>query len=213
VKALSGGERNRLLLARLFARAANVLILDEPTNDLDIETLELLEELISGFDGTVLLVTHDRAFLDNVVTSTLAFEGDGRVREYVGGWEDYLRASGNGKAPAPETGGEPGGQENRARASSRGAVAPQDAVPPGAGAGRPGRRKKTFNEEREYAALPGRIEALEDEQRRLQAEAAGPDFYQASAERIHEVLTRIDVLQAELEQALARWVELEEIGR
>src|SRR6185369_3958421 len=93
VRMLSGGERNRLLLARLFARPANVLVLDEPTNDLDIETLELLEELIDAFDGTVLLVTHDRAFLDNVVTSTLAFEGEGIVGEYVGGWEDYVRSN------------------------------------------------------------------------------------------------------------------------
>ena len=93
VKSLSGGERNRLLLARLFAKPANVLVLDEPTNDLDIETLELLEELIGDFDGTVLLVSHDRAFLDNIVTSTLAFEGEGRVVEYVGGYEDYLRQS------------------------------------------------------------------------------------------------------------------------
>src|SRR4029450_6455578 len=93
VRSLSGGERNRLMLARLFARPANVLVLDEPTNDLDVETLELLEELISGFDGTVLLVSHDRAFLDNIVTSTLAFEGDGVVREYVGGYADYLRQS------------------------------------------------------------------------------------------------------------------------
>src|SRR5690349_3330107 len=93
VKSLSGGERNRLMLARLFARPANVLVMDEPTNDLDIETLELLEELIADFDGTILLVSHDRVFLDRVVTSTLAFEGGGRVTEYVGGYEDYLRQS------------------------------------------------------------------------------------------------------------------------
>ncbi len=97
VKSLSGGERNRLMLARLFARPANVLVMDEPTNDLDIETLELLEELIADFPGTVLLVSHDRAFLDNIVTSTLAFEGEGRVVEYVGGWADYLRQSGGAR--------------------------------------------------------------------------------------------------------------------
>ncbi len=96
IKSLSGGERNRLMLARLFARPANVLVMDEPTNDLDIETLELLEELVADFPGTVLLVSHDRAFLDNIVTSTLAFEGNGRVVEYVGGWGDYLRQSEQG---------------------------------------------------------------------------------------------------------------------
>ena len=101
VKSLSGGERNRLMLARLFASPANVLVMDEPTNDLDIETLELLEELIDGFDGTVLLVTHDRVFLDNVVTSTLAFEGEGRVVEFIGGYEDYLRQTEGRLKPAP----------------------------------------------------------------------------------------------------------------
>ncbi len=116
VKSLSGGERNRLLLARLFAKPANVLVLDEPTNDLDIETLELLEELVSDFDGTVLLVSHDRVFVDRVVTSTLAFEGDGRVVEYVGGYEDYLRQSnasaGRLDGRAAEQGG-PHGEEGR----------------------------------------------------------------------------------------------------
>jgi ATP-binding cassette subfamily F protein uup len=198
VKSLSGGERNRLLLARLFARPANVLILDEPTNDLDIETLELLEELIADFDGTVLLVTHDRAFLDNIVTSTLAFEGEGRVVEYVGGYEDYLRQSEGGRL-------KPARPEASDGASSSAAG--------GAGFSRPDRpRKKTFNEEREYAALPGRIEALEAEHERLKAEAASEEFYKASADRIHEVLARIEAIHFELEQALHRWVELEEIG-
>ena len=142
VKALSGGERNRLLLARLFAQPANVLVLDEPTNDLDIETLELLEELLDDFDGTVLLVTHDREFLDNVVTSTFAFEGDGRVVEYVGGWQDYLR----------QVAGRTTVAEPAARARTGGGS--RD----GAQQARPARRKKTFREEREYAALPARIE-------------------------------------------------------
>jgi ATP-binding cassette subfamily F protein uup len=199
VKALSGGERNRLLLARLFARPANVLVLDEPTNDLDIETLELLEELLDDFDGTVLLVTHDREFLDNIVTSTFAFEGNGRVVEYVGGWKDYQR------------------QQDSV---GRGLSAPAAATRTTAGAERPrpttaesARRKKTFNEEREYAALPARIEQLEDEQRRLQAEATGDEFYKSPAAHIQTVLARIDALHQELEEALARWVELEEIGR
>ena len=194
VKSLSGGERNRLLLARLFAQPANVLMLDEPTNDLDIETLELLEELIAGFDGTVLLVTHDREFLDNVITSTIAFEGDGRVVEYVGGWTDYLRqsqAAGSRSEPPVR----PGTQ-----------VRPE----PVERAGTAERRKKTFREEREYAALPGLIEALEAEQRSLQAEAASPDFYKSPADHIHGVLARIDAIHGELEEALSRWVALEE---
>jgi ATP-binding cassette subfamily F protein uup len=199
VKSLSGGERNRLLLARLFARPANVLVLDEPTNDLDIETLELLEELIAGFDGTVLLVTHDRTFLDNVVTSTLAFEGDGRVVEYVGGYEDYVRQARAGRLQSALT---------PAKATSSDA---------GAGVSRPDRRarprKKTFNEEREHLALPAQIDRLETEQRLLQEEAAAAEFYKSGAERIAFVLARIDAIHAVLEQALARWIELEELGQ
>ena len=212
VKALSGGERNRLLLARLFAQPANVLVLDEPTNDLDIETLELLEELLDTFDGTVLLVTHDREFLDNVVTSTLAFEGDGRIVEYVGGWQDYLRQAPRAAEPlqgkhagaeAPAHANGPVGRASQSRpAESR--PADMSAL---------ARRKKTFREEREYAALPARIEALEDEQRRLQDEAAAADFYRAPADHIQTVLARIEQIHGELEEALARWVDLEEIGR
>ena len=194
VSSLSGGERNRLLLARLFTRPANVLVFDEPTNDLDIETLELLEDLIEAFDGTVLLVTHDRAFLDNVVTSTLAFEGDGVVRENVGGWEDYVRS--RRAAPVDRA------DERRERER------PERQRPE-----RPDRKKRTFNEEREYAALPSRIEALEIEQQQLQEQVAAPEFYKSPAVQIQTVLARIDTIHAELEQALARWVELEEVGR
>ena len=199
VKALSGGERNRLLLARLFARPANVLVLDEPTNDLDIETLELLEELIARYDGTVLLVTHDRSFLDNVVTSTLAFDGEGGVTEYVGGFDDYVRQSGQKVPREPVDNGSAGRREGGAaerpdRARSR---------PP----------KKTFNEEREHAALPARIEQLEGEQRLLRAEADAADFYKAGSERISFVLARIDEVGAELERALERWLELEELTK
>jgi ATP-binding cassette subfamily F protein uup len=198
VRALSGGERNRLLLARLFARPANVLVLDEPTNDLDIETLELLEELIAGFDGTVLLATHDREFLENVITSTFVFEGNGRIVEYVGGWEDYLRQAAPAMASALP------GRPARAASEQHG----QSARPE-----RSERRKKTFREEREYAALPGMIEALEAEQRTLQQEAASPEFYKSRADHIHTVLARIDAIHGELEDALSRWVELEGIGR
>jgi ATP-binding cassette subfamily F protein uup len=195
VAALSGGERNRLLLARLFARPANVLVFDEPTNDLDIETLELLEDLIGEFDGTVLLVTHDRVFLDNIITSALAFEGDGRVVEYVGGWQDYLRQAG------------PGSAQPTGSAEPRPARVRQE---PAESADRA--RRRTFKEQREFEAMPRRIEGLEEEQQRLQREVAGPEFYRRPAQEIHDVLARIETIQAELDAALSRWVELETIG-
>jgi ATP-binding cassette subfamily F protein uup len=195
VRSLSGGERNRLMLARLFARPANVLVLDEPTNDLDIETLELLEELLGSFDGTVLLVSHDRAFLDNIVTSTLAFEGGGRVTEYVGGWADYLRQSAAAGVSMPPDGGAP-----------RAAAAPPAPPPPAP----PAKRKLSYNEVRELEVLPQTIERLETEQRGLRTELESPDFYKAGAERIAAVMARIDEVAVELEQRLARWVELED---
>ena len=191
VRSLSGGERNRLLLARLFARPANVLVLDEPTNDLDIETLELLEELVADFPGTVLLVSHDRVFLDRVVTSTLAFEGHGRVVEYVGGYDDYLRQS-------RATGAE--------RMSSPTLTIAAHARPEKRS--RP--RKLTYNEQRELEALPARIAALEEEQTRLKEEAASPEFYKSPADHIHAVLARIDLAHKEHDEAVARWLELEE---
>jgi ATP-binding cassette subfamily F protein uup len=200
VKLLSGGERNRLMLARLFARPANVLVLDEPTNDLDIETLELLEELVGEFDGTVLVVSHDRAFLDAVVTSTLAFEGQGRVVEYVGGYADYLR-----QRPSRDPGSgmrDPGSVVRDAGSGTR----ESQATRPAARAA----RKLSFNEKREFESLPARIEALEAEQARLQAEAASPEFYKSSREHIEQVLARLDAVGPELEAAIARWVELEE---
>ena len=185
------------MLARLFAKPANVLVLDEPTNDLDIETLELLEELIGGFDGTVLLVSHDRAFLDNIVTSTVAFEGDGRVREYVGGWEDYLRQSAGRQVGASA------GREVRESGGPGPAVTAADS--------RPGeKRKLSFNEQREFDALPARIEALESEQRSLTTEMEAPDFYKSGGERIKAVMARLEVVGGELEALLTRWLELDE---
>jgi ATP-binding cassette subfamily F protein uup len=196
VKLLSGGERNRLMLARLFARPANVLVLDEPTNDLDIETLELLEELVGAFDGTVLLVSHDRTFLDNIVTSTLAFEGNGRVVEYVGGYEDYVRQSRDS------------GSGIRVSASeSRSSRVP----PPGLRAPGPEQKRKlSFTERRELESLPAHIDALEAERERLQHESASPEFYKASAAHIRAVLARLEAIGPELQTALARWVALEE---
>jgi ATP-binding cassette subfamily F protein uup len=201
VRSLSGGERNRLLLARLFARPANVLVLDEPTNDLDIETLELLEDLVGDFAGTVLLVTHDRVFLDRIVTSTVAFEGDGRVVEYVGGYEDYLRQKDVADRRSDAGGGKSDVGSRRLEAVERRSEV---------SAARS--RKLSYNEQRELSALPDRIAALEAEHAQLKEEAAAPEFYKSSPGYIHDVLARIEASGAELEQLLERWVALEGRG-
>ena len=192
VKALSGGERNRLLLARLFTRPANVLVLDEPTNDLDLETLELLEEQLVEWPGTLLLVSHDRAFLDNVVTSTIVFEGDGRVQEYVGGYEDWLRQR-------------QAGLKTRATPVSVGPQNLSSAAPTATLT----KKKLSYKDQRELDALPSRIEALEAEQRTLTARIAGPDFYKAGRADIEAALARVDPLAQELSDAYARWHDLE----
>ena len=198
VRALSGGERNRLLLARLFTRPSNVLVLDEPTNDLDIETLELLEALLVDWPGTLLLVSHDRAFIDNVVTSTLvlqeAGEEPGIVREYVGGYEDWLR-----QRPAPALPvAAPPVRADRAPGGV-GRVLLDPATP----------KKLTYREREELEGLPARIEALEQEQRTLAAKIAGPDFYKEPADAITQALERVERVHDELLQAMARWDELE----
>ena len=226
VRSLSGGERNRLLLARLFARPANVLVLDEPTNDLDIETLELLEELVGNFEGTVLLVSHDRVFLDRVVTSTLAFEGQGRVTEYVGGYADYLRQSragakgAEGANAAKDANGAKGANAAKG-AGGKGAKGAEGGKGAGVAAAKdaegPERRRErgrklTFKEQRELEALPRRIAALEEEQRRLKEASASPEFYRERADHIQSVLARIDSLQGELDAALERWMELEAVA-
>ena len=198
VKALSGGERNRLLLARLFTRPANVLVLDEPTNDLDIETLELLEEQLVEWSGTLLLVSHDRAFLDNVVTSTFVFEGGGRVEEYVGGYEDWLRQRGAASAP---------------RGAGTAAAAVRAPAPPRSTASAaPASRKLSFKERRELDELPARIEALEAEERELNARIAGPDFYKEGSAAIAAALARLEALAEEYRSAYERWEELESIA-
>ncbi len=189
VKGLSGGERNRLLLARLFTRAANVLVLDEPTNDLDLETLELLEAELTEFPGTLLLVSHDRVFLDNVVTSTLVFEADGRIQEYVGGYADWLRQA--TAAAAPEA-------PREVRTSPRPPKRETET------------KRLTYKESRELEALPARIEALEQEQTRLNAAVASADFYREGAEKIRATLARLEALEVELLSAYERWHELDE---
>lgn len=190
---LSGGERNRLLLARLFTRPANVLVMDEPTNDLDAETLDLLEDLLVAYRGTLLIVSHDRDFLDNVVTSTLVFEGGGRISEYVGGYSDWRREV-----------------ERRAAAV---VPAVREVAPAAVPAAAPGRRRKLSNKEvRELDELPGRIEALEREQTELTALLGDPAFYQEQAARLGEVQGRLAAIEAEHTAALARWLEIEEIA-
>jgi ATP-binding cassette subfamily F protein uup len=195
VKALSGGERNRLLLARLFTRPANVLVLDEPTNDLDLETLELLEEQLVEWPGTLLLVSHDRAFLDNVVTGTFVFEGDGRVQEYVGGYEDWVRQRLAEKSAASKRARpvEAPGGDHKPKTTKI--------------ATRP--KKLSFKEQRELDALPAAIEALESEQRALATRIAAPAFYKEPADAIKQALARVDELARELAVVYARWAELD----
>jgi len=190
VKVLSGGERNRLLLARLFTKPSNVLVLDEPTNDLDIETLDLLEELLMDYAGTVLLVSHDRAFINNVVTSTLVFEGEGRVAEYVGGYDDWLRQSRQRTDAAPVT----------ARAEEK-----KEPARPASGK----QRKLTFKEQKELDELPKRIEELEAEQQRLHATMADPAFYRESGNKVASTTTRLENVEKELATVYKRWEELE----
>ena len=189
---LSGGERNRLLLARLFAQPSNLLVMDEPTNDLDVETLELLEELLADYAGTLLLVSHDRDFLDHVVTSTLVMEGQGRVGEYVGGYSDWLRQRSEPAATPPLS--KPGAA----------ATNPEKATPSA-----PPRRRLGFKETRELEQLPGRIETLEARLAALGAAMHEPAFYQQDAATIVARNAELAAAQAELDAAYARWSELE----
>jgi ATP-binding cassette subfamily F protein uup len=189
VRSLSGGERNRLLLARLFARPANVLVLDEPTNDLDIDTLELLEDLLQDYEGTVFLVSHDRSFLDNVVTSTIVFEGDGRWREYEGGVEDWIT------------------QARRATALAPPALAP--AAPKPAPTRAPSaRRKLSYKEQRELEALPDLIDSLEKEQKEIEGELADGSLFVSDAPRAMQLAERSAQIEEELLAALERWEAL-----
>ncbi len=201
VQSLSGGERNRLLLARLFARPANVLVLDEPTNDLDIETLELLEALLQDYSGTVFLVSHDRAFLDNVVTQTIASEGGGQWKEYVGGYSDWLRQRpAGGTARFDATGGVVSAPVQKVGAGDTAKATP---VP---------RKKLSFKEQRELEQLPASIAALEVEQAALQGRMGDPAFYQGPAEAQREVQARLAKVDAEIDAALLRWEALEAKG-
>ena len=208
VKSLSGGERNRLLLARLFARPANVLVLDEPTNDLDIDTLELLEQLLQSFDGTVFLVSHDRRFLDNVVTSTIVSESTpehpGRWREYEGGVQDWLVQAQRARSLAAAQAGGGGKRGEAARAEALQAAAPAVAAAPAKA-----KRKMSYKEQRELQELPQRIAALEAEQKALGAQLADPDFYKTAPQRAGELQARYAAIEEEMLELLARWEALE----
>jgi ATP-binding cassette subfamily F protein uup len=190
VKTLSGGERNRLLLARLFALPANLLVLDEPTNDLDIESLELLESVLADYSGTLLLVSHDRAFLDAIATQSLVAEGDGLWREYAGGYSDWLA-----QRPAPAV------------------AAPATPAPTPPAPRRGERVKLTFNEQRELAALPVELESLENEQAALLARMSAADYHQATPQQMQADAARAAELERRLEEKLARWMALEDRAR
>ena len=197
VKALSGGERNRLLLAKIFTQSANMMVLDEPTNDLDVDTLELLEELLAAYEGTLLLVSHDRMFLDNIVTSTLVFEGEGMFREYAGGYEDWERYQ--KQIPAANSGAQRSAAAKAAAPASTTRAAEK-------------RRRLSYKEQRELDELPARIEALEAEQAELHAKMAEGNFYRQSSEQIADAVERLDALKRELETHYERWQSLESIA-
>jgi ATP-binding cassette subfamily F protein uup len=186
---LSGGERNRLLLARMFTRPSNVLVLDEPTNDLDQETLELLEEVLGDYSGTVFLVSHDRSFLNNVVTSTIAVEGNGNVREYAGGYDDYLR-----QRPVPV---------------QVVAVAAAKPLTPTVAPVVAGPRKLSFKEKRELEELPKKIETLEARQKALHDQMADPAYHRQGQEKISAATAELEKIVGDLDAAYARWGQLE----
>jgi ATP-binding cassette subfamily F protein uup len=193
VRALSGGERNRVILARLFTQPTNLLVLDEPTNDLDVETLEVLEQRLMEYEGTLIVVSHDREFLDNVVTSILVFEADGQIREYVGGYSDWAR---HGRALAE--------MENPDRAASRTArdgASDRPKTP----------QKLSYKQQRELEQLPGRIEDLEQSAASLQRRIAAPDFYAQPHDRVQAVLDELAAMNEELDAAVERWSQLEQL--
>ena len=195
VKALSGGERNRLLLAKIFTQSANMMVLDEPTNDLDVDTLELLEELLAAYEGTLLLVSHDRTFLDNVVTSTLVFEGEGKFLEYAGGYEDWERYQ--RQIPAANS---------RAQRTAAAVAVPVKAR------SSEKRRRLSYKEQRELDQLPAKIEALEAEQVELHARMGSGDFYRQSSDKIAAAVERLGAVKGELELHYERWQILDSIA-
>ena len=207
-KALSGGEQNRAILAKVFSRPANILVLDEPTNDLDIETLELLEDLLLGFDGTVLLVSHDRKFMDNVVTSIMVFEEDSHVREYVGGYSDWVSHGGNlSDFAAPQA-----GPAKDAVAKTIGGSAPVASAQPAAGLGAPQpapKKKLSYGEKRALESALKRIDELEAQQAKLEALISDPTFYEGESSQVSETLKEVASVAEALAQAYSDWEALE----
>ncbi|WP_188151422.1 ATP-binding cassette domain-containing protein [Teredinibacter waterburyi] len=207
IRALSGGERNRVLLAKLFSKPANLLVMDEPTNDLDAETLELLESILVEFDGTLLLVSHDREFLDNVVTSTIAFEGMGRVKEYIGGYSDWLSQGGRWPEAGQQSKGSAGlaelsvadeSADSKANASATTATAPAKAI-----------KKLSYKLQRELDGLPAVLEKLEQKVEQIQALMAAEDFYQRDQKDVNDVIQQLADAEAALNEKFERWEELE----
>lgn len=207
VRSLSGGERNRLLLARLFARPANVLVLDEPTNDLDVETLDLLEELLQDYSGTVFLVSHDRYFLDQVVTSVIAYEGDATWREYVGGYEDWVRQRARALPTLPAATDTPkrtDGPANKSASDKK-----LDAAGGEVNAAKPAKvLKLNSKEKQELAAIPDQISALEKEQSEISAQLSDPETYKSDGARVAQLQARFDEIDSLNEKLLVRWEEL-----
>jgi ABC transport system ATP-binding/permease protein len=193
VKSLSGGEKNRLLLARLFTKPANLIVMDEPTNDLDVETLELLEEKLVSFDGTLLLVSHDRAFLDNVVTSVFVLDGTGNVEEFIGGYSDYLAYTTQIKAAAKKVTAAPKVEKTAAPDTAK-------------------KKKLSFKEQQELDKLPAQIEQLEAEQTALTEKIAQPAFYKQDQTAIANTLAKVKDLEQQLEKSYARWDELSSLS-
>jgi ATP-binding cassette subfamily F protein uup len=215
VRTLSGGERNRLLLARLFARPANLLVMDEPTNDLDLESIELLETTLQSYPGTLILVSHDRTFLDNVVTSVLVARGGGDWLELVGGYTEWLAAraaDAEMRDTAPSNAAPVG--RSAASSSAQGATADdagRSTAATGTGAATASRRGSlTYKESREFAELPARIEALEEGQKRAQEQMSRPDFFKRSADEIRAHQAALEATEAELTAAMTRWEQLME---
>jgi ATP-binding cassette subfamily F protein uup len=198
-KALSGGEQNRAILAKVFSKPANVLVLDEPTNDLDIETLELLEDILLKFAGTVLLVSHDRRFMDNVVTSLMVFEGDGKINEYVGGYSDWVRKGGKLLAIGKSEG------NNAVAGEKKSSLLQQEAVKKS--------KKLSYKEQKELDQQPKLIEQLEAEQSRLEELIALPNFYQDPKINVEDILQQVARNQNELKNSYQRWEQLEELKK
>jgi ATP-binding cassette subfamily F protein uup len=200
LRALSGGERNRVLLAKLFSKSANLLVLDEPTNDLDVETLELLEEILTDYSGTVLLVSHDRAFLNNIVSSVIAFEGRGNVLEYVGGYDDWIRQGGKWtEEDLPEP--------SQAIEAKKSDETPKAAAPAAA----PRAKKLSYKFQKEFDELPQKIEQLEQKVEDMKSVVGASNFYSQAPKVVEEKLQALAQVEMELEACFERWAELEDM--